>query len=203
MQPDRPSDSTPLVGLIFITAILVITFLLVARPGQDSLAYTRPSAEGLTILYLVDASKIPADSYRQPDVLRRDLSSTIQVIDNGQAAAASLEDEALEALDVLIVDQSALTFINPEDITDAYDASVVVFGLSIPVTELSRLVDDTRLTFDNFAANPYSGDFYIYTQRSSNGYGRGQNDLITPRDFEIFNAVLSLRGSERRDPGSL
>jgi hypothetical protein len=228
MQSEKAPNPTPLFGVIFIAVIFIITFLLVGPLRNVLFSEAGPSAEGLSILYLADASQIPVESYRQPDVLRRDLSSTIQVIDDGTAAAAALEPELLEALDVLIIDQSALTFINPEDITDAYDASVVVFGLNIPVTELSRLVDDTRLTRDNFAADPYPGDFFIYTAQSvtgdnpdevarvdeaarsgnddpfppvmgrvSSSYSAGQNNLITPRDFEIFNAVLSLRGLER------
>jgi hypothetical protein len=195
MHPEMPSRPSPLFGLIFITAILAITFLFVRPSLVDGLS----SAEDLSILYLADANQIPVDSYRHPDVLRRDLSSTIQVIDEGTSASAALEPTALEALDVLIVDQSALTFVDPEDIADAYDASVVVFVLNIPVEQFSELIDEPRITFDNFAANPYPGDFFIYTAWAPSSYGRGQNNLDTSQDFTIFKSVLIGRGVERRD----
>lgn len=224
MQPEKPSNSAPLFGLIFIAAIFTIIFFLV-RPIQSS---SLPSADELSILYLGDEREIPVDSYRHPDVLRRDLSRNLQVIDEGVEAAAALEPSALEDLDVLIVDQTALSFVNPEDITNAYDASVVVFGLNIPVTELSRLVDDTRLTTDNFAADPYSGDFFIYifqsvtgqnqdevarvdqaartgsdevvpgiTEQVSSQFSKGQNNLETEQDLKLFTAVLTNRAADR------
>jgi hypothetical protein len=198
MQTQNSSHTSPVFGLAFITAIFAITFFL-TRPVQTLLnSETLLSADELSILYLADETQIPVDSYRHPDILLRELSRNIHVINHQTGARAALDKTALKDLHVLIVDQSALSFVNTEDIANAYDESVVIFVLNILVTQFSELIDDARITFDNFAADPYPGDFFIYTQRPPNGYARGQNNLDTPRDFEILAAVLTVRGTERR-----
>jgi hypothetical protein len=172
MTDQQRSKSEPLFGLIFIAGVFVVTFLLVrgtmissAPEGPLSLL---PLSE-INILYLADESKISSESNRHPDRLLQNLSNTIEVVDDSVAAARALDRTALNDLDVLIVDQSALTFVNPLSVANAFDAGVVVFSLNIPVKQFSELINAPYILVDNFAANPYPGDFFIYSRQAVTG----------------------------------
>ncbi len=168
MTMQKRLRSQPLFRFIFTVGILLTFMVAHGMPVSSDPAEPLPLDE-YTVLYLVDEGQIPADSYRHPDVLLQHLSDNINVVSNSEDAADALASANLDSLDLLIVDHSALEFVEPDDIAAAFDASVVVVGLNIPVKQLSSLIDDSRIIQDGFATDPYPGDFFIYAFQSVTG----------------------------------
>ncbi len=161
--------SRALFGFAFIAGVFAISFLLTRDMTVSAVPQAPLPLDENTVLYLVDDGQIPADSYRHPDMLLQNLSSNISVVNNSEDAADALASANLDSLDVLIVDHSALEFTEPDDITAAFDASIVVVGFNIPVKQLSSLIDDSRIIQDGFATDPYPGDFFIYAFQEITG----------------------------------
>lgn len=109
---------------------------------------------GQQILYLVDESQIAADSQRHPNAVAKYLDVTI--VNESNIDSVSVQDA-----DAIIIDRSALPFVDRDAVRRAYAQAALVAVFSIPVETFSDLINDPCILQDGFASEPYPGEHFI------------------------------------------
>jgi hypothetical protein len=141
--------------------------------------------EDYRVVFLPGPDPLPADSPLAFENLEWVLGAQM-----AHSWAHVLVLDTLQPLDALLIHKNALSGVNREELRELYLRSVVIVVLNTYGPELAEILDLPRIAADNFASQPYPGDFYVMvsqrTQGSHEFYGRSNNAVEVENDVGML-----------------
>lgn len=141
--------------IILAVAILGLTATSAARPPSVTLPW-KDSPPPYRIVYFLADNAVPADSLLGDSQLKATLGA--QAVHHWDEVQRLAESSPINAL---IVHKSALSQVDREWATRAYQRGMVIAGFNIYAPELAALVNDPCIATDGFASEPYPGPFFV------------------------------------------
>jgi hypothetical protein len=167
------------------TAIVFLSQRNNRLPNDHSIDLPWASPPDYHIVYLVDSTIPLSDTPLDPLYLEAALSTT--TVNSWQSV---VEKDSARPLDALLIHDSTLSMIDLEWLRAAYRRGVVIAVFNTYAPELTDILNDPYIARDNFASEPYPGDFYVIASQLVSIRGRATDSLVDQGSTNGFIRVL-------------
>lgn len=194
--------------------LLGVTWNNLASAGRFTLPWTTPP--NFRVVYLAADRGLTNTRSKAPMLLKNALSA--ETVNNWHQV---LDADQTRQIDALIIDKSALSEVNKQELQALYSRGAVVAMFDVPVSNIANLLDDPCLIEDNFGMEAYSGSSFfvsvshliqgspediarIRSTKPCGGFVEGvtspgagitltkqTDNLLTDNDYNVFVQVLA------------
>lgn len=176
--------TVPIILALFLSASLVlvgISWATLASAGRVTLPWSTPPE--FRVVYLVGETPLTGARAKAPTLLGEALGA--ETVGTWQAV---LNSNNAKKIDGIVIDKSAVPFLDRQVLREMYNSGSVVATFDVPAAQLADLLDDPCVTADNFGSEPYSGSsFFVSVSYAIEG---SPEDIALIRSSKLCDGMV-------------